>query len=362
VATGIDIYSKLDYWREQRTGIDRIDNLFSGDVFMSVRTVLDLKASALKKVVLTCSIAVCLIGGQSSTNAGTPLQKVTLAYAAISPNMSGVWMAKEISAYEKYGLQANLVFIASGGITVASLISGDLDMAVAASNAAISAIYKGAPIVAVGSVTNRPGQILWVQPEISSPSELQGKALGISRIGSMSHFLTLLTLQKFGLQGKVNIQQHGDGPSLDIAFHAGLIAGRLSSLRPDSRARPLADLADLGIPYATNYITVSHEYLKKNRKTVEALLMAYTEGVAALHKRKQRAIEVLNKYLRRSSTDEEPYSYAIKYLERYPRVDPETIQTVLSWMKISDASVNRFFDNSIIENLNQQGFVDKLYH
>jgi ABC-type nitrate/sulfonate/bicarbonate transport system substrate-binding protein len=71
-------------------------------------------------------------------------------------------MAKEIGAYEKRGLQADLVFIASGAVTVASLISGDLDMAVAASNAVIAAVSKGAPLVAVGSVTNRPGQTLWV--------------------------------------------------------------------------------------------------------------------------------------------------------------------------------------------------------
>lgn len=313
------------------------------------------------KVVMILSIATFLSGIQPALAATTTFQKVTVAYAAISPIMAGVWMAKEIGAYEKYGLQANLIFIASGGIATASMISGDLDMAVAASNAVISAISQGAPIVAVGTVTNRPGQILWVQPEIASATELQGKALGISRIGSMSHFLTLLTLQKFGLQGKVNIQQHGDGPSLDIAFRAGLIAGRLSSLRPDSRARPLADLADLGIPYSMDYITVSQDYLRKNRKIVEALLMAYTEGVAALHKRKAQGIEVLNKYLRRPSGDEEPYRYAIKYLERYPRVDPDTVQTVLDWMKIPEAPVNRFFDNSLIEGINQQGFLEKLY-
>ena len=300
------------------------------------------------------------IHGQSSA-ASTP-QNVTVAYAAISPIMAGVWMAKEIGAYEKYGLQADLVFIASGAVTVASLISGDLDMAVAASNAVIAAVTKGAPLVAVGSVTNRPGQILWVQPEISSPSELQGKALGISRIGSMSHFLTLLTLKRFNLEGKVRIQQYGDGPSGDVAFRQGAIAGRLSSLRPDPRARPLADLADLGIPYSMDYLTVTQDYLKKNRKTVEALLLAYTEGVAALHNRRQQATIVLNKYLRRPSEDqEEPYSYAIKYLERYPRVDPETVQTVLDWMKIPHTPSSRVFDNSIIESIKQQGFIEKLY-
>ena len=36
------------------------------------------------------------------------------------------------------------------------MLGGDLDFAVAASNAVISAILKGAPLLAVGSVANRP--------------------------------------------------------------------------------------------------------------------------------------------------------------------------------------------------------------
>jgi NitT/TauT family transport system substrate-binding protein len=316
----------------------------------------------LARIMLICLTIFTLLASQTIAKAAAAPQKVTIAFAAVSPIMAGVWMAKEIGAYEKYGLHANLVFIASGGIAVASQISGDLDMAFAASNALVAAVHQGARIVAVGSITNRPGAALWVQPQISMPAELEGKSLGISRMGSMSHFLTLLTLQKFGLQGKVNIQQHGDGPSLDVAFRAGLIAGRVAPLAPGPSARPLADLAELGIPYSMDYITVSQDYLKKNRQTVEALLKGYIEGVAALHKRKEQAIQVLSKYSRGSSGDqEEPYKYAIKYLERYPRVSPDTVQTVLDWMKISDVSVNRFFDNSVIESINRQGLIEELY-
>ena len=84
-------------------------------------------------------------------------RKVTVAYAAMSPIMAGVWMAKEIGAYEKYGLQADLVFIASGAVAAASLISGDLDMAVAASNAVIAAVSKGAPLGGSGQCDQQTG-------------------------------------------------------------------------------------------------------------------------------------------------------------------------------------------------------------
>ncbi len=70
--------------------------------------------------------------------------KVTVAYAAISPIFAGVWMAKEVGAFEKQGLKADLVYISSGSITVQAMVGGNLDMTVAASNAVVSSILRGA--------------------------------------------------------------------------------------------------------------------------------------------------------------------------------------------------------------------------
>ena len=50
---------------------------------------------------------------------------------------------------------------------------------------------RGAPLVAVGSITNRPAMSLFVQPEITKPEQLQGKTLAITRHGSSTHFLTV---------------------------------------------------------------------------------------------------------------------------------------------------------------------------
>jgi ABC-type nitrate/sulfonate/bicarbonate transport system substrate-binding protein len=81
--------------------------------------------------------------------------KVTVAYSAISPIFAGIWMAKEIGAFEKQGLKGDLVYISSGSITVQAMVGGNLDMSIAASNAVVSSILRGAPLIAVGSITNR---------------------------------------------------------------------------------------------------------------------------------------------------------------------------------------------------------------
>ena len=121
--------------------------------------------------------------------------KVTVAYSAVSPIFAGVWMAKEIGAFEKQGLKSDLVYISSGSITVQAMVGGNLDMSIAASNAVVSSILRGAPLVAVGSITNRPAMSLFVQPEITKPEQLQGKTLAITRHGSSTHFLTCFRLK-----------------------------------------------------------------------------------------------------------------------------------------------------------------------
>ena len=42
------------------------------------------------------------------------LRKLSLGYSTVGPSGIGLWMAKEIGAFEKYGINADLIFISSG--------------------------------------------------------------------------------------------------------------------------------------------------------------------------------------------------------------------------------------------------------
>ena len=291
---------------------------------------------------------------------GTP--KITVAYAAISPIFAGVWMAKEIGAFEKHGFKADLIYISSGAITVQAMVGGNLDVSVAASNAVVSAILRGAPLVAIGSITNRPAMSLFVQSDISRPEQLQGKALAITRHGSSTHFLTLFALEKLGLQDKVKIQPMGGTREVDAAVRAGMVAGAVRSMKPGPKTRMLVDLPDLGIPFSMDLIAVKRDFAKNSPTAVEGMLKAYLEGVAALRNRKEFAYKVLAKYLHAGGDVlDEAYEYAVKYLDSHARVEPAVIRTVLTWENKGDVSVNEFFDNSIIDRIIKEGFVERLY-
>ena len=201
---------------------------------------------------------------------GADAGEACVAYSAVSPIFAGVWMAKETGAFEKQGLKADLVYISSGSITVQAMVGGNLDMSVAASNAVVSSILRGAPLVAVGSITNRPAMSLFVQPEITRPEQLQGKVLAITRHGSSTHFLTQFVLEKFGLQDKVKIQPMGGTREVDVAVRTGMVAGAVRSMKPGPKTRMLVDLPDLGIPFSMDLIAVKRDFSKPHRKPSRA--------------------------------------------------------------------------------------------
>jgi len=304
-----------------------------------------------------------LLAAQASA---ADLKKITFGYSTIGSQATGVWMAKEIGAFEKYGMQADLIYIASGPVVVQALIGGDLHGGIGASNAVVNAVLNGAPIVGVAATTNRPYHRLWVQPEINRLEDLSGKALGVTRFGAVTDNLTRILLRKNGLENSVNVRQLGGTPEVGAAFQQRLIAGAITSelrLGPNVPAKILLYLVDMGIPYSMNLIPVSRDYQRRNPEIVDGMVRAYTEGVAALNNQKELALKVIVKYSRLTEARniEDHYKDSVTYLERIPRAEPEALSTILEFMGKKGMSPETFVDNSIVDRLVREGFVDKLY-
>jgi len=308
-------------------------------------------------------ILVCFSLNAAQALAGqAALENIKIGTSALSPTMAGVWMAKESGAFERRGINAELVYISSGAVVVQALVGGSLHAALGASNAVIAAILKGAPIIAVGSNTSRPGMQLWVHPDIQRPEQLAGKTLGITRFGSTSEFVTRLVLRKLNLEGKTELRQFGGVIEADIGYRSGQSVGRLSSQSPGPDARKLVDAAELGIPFSMNLLAVSNDYYRKAPKTVEGIIAAYIEGISILKLRRQQAYNVLAKYMgQRGGSADVHYEFVMKYLEAVPRVEPAAVDTVLEMVGSKGAARSKFYDNSVVDRLVQEGLVDRLY-
>ena len=291
--------------------------------------------------------------------------KLRFAYSSVGPMAAGVWMAKEAKIFEKYGLQADVLFISSGPVVVQALLGGDLQGASAASNAAIAAILNGAPIIGIGAAANKPYHRVFVQPEINRVEDLRGKTMGVTRFNSITDNLTRIFLRRSGLEGSVTVRQMGGTLEVAAAFQNKTIAGAVTSemrVVPPSQPKVLVRLVDLGIPYSMNMIMVSKEYLRRSPDAAERVLRAYAEGVAFIHQNKAQALKIAAKYahLPEGKGLDDFYRDATTYLDRVPRTDPEAVQTILEFMGRKGTPLENFYDNTIVDKLAREGFFENL--
>jgi len=324
----------------------------------------NMKKTVLFSFGLGVSLFLWLLGSQAL--AAEP-KKITFGYSTIGPMAAGLWMATDMGAFEKYGMQASLIYIPSGAVVMQALLGGDLHAGIAASNSVINAALNRAPIVGIAGTANRPYHRLWVQPEINKIEDLRGKTLGVTRYGGLSDNLTQILLKKYGLEEAVKIRQFGGGTrEVAAAFQQRVVQGTVTSdLVVDSHvpAKILINLVDLGIPYSMNMIVVSRDYYNQNRESVGGMIRAYTEGVAALHYQKDRALKILAKYARIEDPKriEGLYADANAYLERVPRLEKDAIYTILDFMGKKGTHLDTIVDSSIVDGMVREGFVEKLY-
>jgi ABC-type nitrate/sulfonate/bicarbonate transport system substrate-binding protein len=292
---------------------------------------------------------------------------IRISYSALAPIMAGLWIADDIGAFKKQGLDTQLIYIPASATNVQALIAGSLEIATPGSSGAVISAARGAPVVSIGSLMNRPPMTLYVQPEISKAEGLKGQSIGITRFNSSTHLVAVLVLRKLGLEKSVTLRPLGGVPEMQAAFEQKQIAGMFTSLRPKPRSNGLLNAAEMDIPYAINVIAATRDYVRAHPETVDKFMRGYIEGVAAMIRDKERTMKVLGKYLKRSepSSLEEMYVLAAKYTERVPRVDPRIISTILEFGELTglnpDTVAAAAIDNSFVDSLVREKFIEKTF-
>ena len=106
-------------------------------------------------------------------------------------------VGKRAGIFQKHGLELETLFTNGGGETMQAVISGGVDIGIAAGTAAAMAAYvKGAPVRILLAGTTGTGDLFWYVPTnspIKSFADTNGKTAGYSTNGASTH-TTLLTL------------------------------------------------------------------------------------------------------------------------------------------------------------------------
>lgn len=150
----------------------------------------------LRKIAL---LAACVFG-QAIPAPALALDSLRLAVGA--PNnwdTSIPEIGKRAGIFAKHGLELDILYTQGGGETMQAVISGSVDIGVAAgTHAVIGAFSKGAPIRILAAGTTGAGDLYWYVPAsspIKSFADTNGKTAGYSTAGASTH-ITLLTLIK----------------------------------------------------------------------------------------------------------------------------------------------------------------------
>lgn len=303
-------------------------------------------------------------------------RKLRAGYASLSGNMAPYWAAKEAGLYKKYGLDIDLVAFPSGNEGMAAMIAGEIEFLAIAGSTTASAAIGGSDVVSLAITTERLVTSLMAIPSVQRGEDLKGKAVGISRFGTSIDTAARMAIHHYGLEPikDVSLVQAGAVSTNLAAMRGGRIQAAILSYPSIIQARregyrELLDIASLGVPYASTGITVRRSFMAQRRDAVTNYVKSIVEATARIKKDKAFTIDMMMKYFRTKDKEmmDETYEVSvIKYLKRVPSPTPESFRTVIDELsqvnpKAKGQEPKRFYDDSILQELERSGFINALY-
>ncbi len=302
-------------------------------------------------------------------------QKVTISYSSVSGTFLPVFLAVDEGLFAKYGLDVDLTYIASGTTSMQSLLAGDVQFVVTSGGEPAAAYLGGAPTRIVLSWMRTLPSVFMVQPSITSPEQLRGQTIGITRFGGQPHTAARLALKGWGLDPDTDVQylQLGGVPEILAATLSGQVVGGSYSPPTNVKARQqglraLGDLGQTGLPYPGSVLVGLEPYLEANPAAVRRVDQAMLEGIKVSAEDDEATYATLAKYTR--TDDPELLSATVDFyrsiLDKAPYQRPEGVRVVLDDLAASDpraATVRpeELIDTTALEQLDREGFLKQLY-
>ncbi len=299
--------------------------------------------------------------------------KVRINWSAIAAGQSGIWIAHDEGLFKKNGLDVELLHIPSSSLIIQTILAGEVAISYVDGRNTIQSNLTGSDMVLIAGVTNRFPFTFMARPEFKRVSDLRGKRIGVTRVGSSTHTVTLYVLNQAGLKpGDYEIVPLGEVPNILIALAAGRIdAGPLSS--PTTIRGRKAGLVDLATPakdgpeYVSIAVGATRAYIRSNPEIVRRFVRAYAEAVHIFKSNKPIALKALQKYTRVTDLEilEETHKEYRELIESVPYTSRRGIETILAELAASDPKVRQakpddFVDMRFVAELEKDGFFKKL--
>ena len=302
-------------------------------------------------------------------------EKSVIAWSAVSALNSPFWVMNDTGLLKQEGLDMELVYIASSPTVARATLAGDIVLSGANSQVIVDAGLNGGDLVAMGAITNVVAFYIMAAPEIKKVTDLKGKVVGVTRFGASTDFGMRMLLSKYGLEAAKDVPfiQIGGMPELAAALSKkSIFAAPMSQpmvyLAQKAGMQMLANLAKEDIPFMHIGLTTSKRWIRERRPQAKAFIRAYGRAIHYMHTRKEETKAIFAKYTKINDPGmlEGSLQYGYDFMEKIPLVKTQAFQVTLDQIgrnnpKAKQAKPEQFFDNSLVQELIDEGFFAKLW-
>ncbi len=284
------------------------------------------------------------------------------------------WIAEEVGLFRKYDLDFQLVYISSAQLVTAAILSGDGQVAIGGGEAIIRAVAQGATdLVFIASAKNTLTHSIVAKAEIKRPEELRGKKLGLTRLGSNSHYFVVQALRRNGVDPADLhfIQTGGQVENFAALLNGAVDAATMTGPSGGSKAvaqgfRYLVYGPDLQIPFAAATLIARRSMLNSRSAAFDKFVRVTAEAMKLMFTDKELTYRVLAKQLRINDRKvlDAAYDEEIKVLEPRLEFKNEALQAIIdetakvdpraSKIKVQDLLDRRYLDGAAKKRIFRQ--------
>ena len=332
--------------------------------------------STLCKTLLVVCLILLLFGPSSLGAQG--MKKVALPFSPIGINCLPWFVAKEARIYEKNGIDVDPVFIGASSALFQSMLSGAADMAGSGGPSVISNVLQGGDIIHVTAMVPRFTQSIMVKPEIKKPEDMKGKKIGVSRLGTVTHFALQTALDGYGVKN-VTILQMGGQPEAVAGLVRGSVDGAVISPPYNFQLKKQGynelvspnDLQKL-TEFITNGIVARRSVVEKDKDSLIRLIKSTAEAIKLITTDREFTKKVITKWMPLKDADllEQAYRFATENYSREGTVPEGALRAMVKQMvqsNLIDAKMaantplTAYYDNRYVEEVKRSGFFDQLW-
>jgi ABC-type nitrate/sulfonate/bicarbonate transport system substrate-binding protein len=210
---------------------------------------------------------------------------------------------------------------------------------------------------------------------ITSYQQLKGKRLGVNRFGASPDVAARFALKHMGIDLKdITILQLGEQSTRLTAMMAGQLEAAvflppITTMAQKQGMNVLLDLAELGAEFQITGLGSSQRFLTQQRPTAIRFMRAFVEGIHYFKTHKPESMKTIAKYMKVSDMEAVSATYdyfAPKIVPQKPYPSLKGIKALIDLAAVEkpelrNVSPERFVNTTILKEVDDSGFIDRLY-